>query len=344
MTRSTGAVVVALLTLVTAACGGWPAAPAAKPRPAPRPPAEYRALWVDAFHPGIHSRAEVDQLVDTARRANVNALFVQVRKAADAYYLDSMEPVALDIAGPPTFDPLAYLLRRAHGTAPRIEVHAWVNTFAVSTRSPLFAYLGPYWGNRTGTGQTAGYLDPGDPDVRAYTHAVLMHLARRYDIDGLHLDFVRYPEGGGWGYSPGAVDAFDAATGRAGAPDPSDPAWSQWRRDQVTVFVRDLAGDLARTRPRVKLSAAVIAWGAGPPAVGWQATSAYREVYQDWDRWLREGILDMAVAMNYDMAWSPRTARWFEQWIEWEKDNQHGRRVVVGVGAWCNYPEDTLAQ
>ena len=330
----------ALVAAVAVTVCGSPSKPA---RPAPVR-AEYHALWVDAFHPGIHSPWEIDQLVDTAHRATVNALFVQVRKDADSYYRDSLEPLAGDIEGPPGFDPLAYLVRRAHHERPRIEVHAWVNTFFVGTRSPLYYYFGADWGNRSADGDAGGYLDPGDPDVRAYTHLVLVHLAARYDLDGLHLDFVRYP-GGDWGYSAAAVAAFDAASGRTGSPAPSDPRWQQWRRDQVTAFVSDLHDDLALRKPALKLSAAVITWGAGPAtSTDWTHTAAYSDVFQDWDGWLRAGILDLAVAMNYDTAWKADAARWFGQWLEWEKDNQHERLIVVGVGAYFNYPEDTLAQ
>jgi len=306
---------------------------------------EYRALWADAFHEGMHSPDEIDRLVNTAHKANINALFVQVRKNADAYYLDSLEPVALDIYGPAKFDPLRYLLTRAHGASPRIEAHAWVNTFYVGTKSPVYFYFGAGWGNRTTAGDTSGYLDPGNKGVRDYTHIVLMHLAQRYDLDGLHLDYVRYPEGGNWGYSQAAVDAFNAAAARSGSPDPNDPAWEQWRRDQVTSFVRDLYADLSRKKRRLKLSAALIPWGAGPTAeTDWQYTSAYSEVYQDWYDWLREGILDLGMPLNYDTAWNSRASRWFEQWIEWEKNNQFDRRIVIGVGAYFNYPEDTLTQ
>lgn len=322
-----------------------PSQPAVQQRSRAVGPAEYHALWVDAFHQGIHSRQEIDRLVGTAQRAHVNALIVQVRKAGDAYYLRSLEPQAWDIFAPPTFDPLAYLLRRAHGASPRIEVHAWVNTFWVGVRSRVYWEHGADWGNRTRDGWTGGYLDPGHPAAREYARQVLVHLASGYDIDGLHLDFVRYPEGGDWGYSQAAVQAFNASAARSDVPDPTDPVWKQWRRDQVTGFVRDLARELTATRPRVKLSAALVAWGAGPSTeAGWQATRAYDEVYQDWSGWLREGILDLAIVMNYDTAWSPRTASWFEQWIEWEKDNQHQRRTIIGVGAYLNYPEDTLAQ
>ena len=341
---------LALVLILVAACSGLvPPEPAGSARSTPAAtavaPPEYRALWVDAFHEGIHSRAEIDRLVATAQRAHLNALFVQVRKAGDAYYSKSLEPRAWDIFAPASFDPLAYLLSRAHAASPRLEVHAWANTFYVGRRSRVFYEHGAEWGNRTFSGGTGAYLDPGNGAAREYTLQVLLKLASSYDLDGLHLDFVRYPEGGDWGYSPDAVAAFDAAAGRTGTPDPADEAWKQWRRDQVTALVRDLYRELGRRRPHVKLSAALIPWGAGPAdEAGWRQTAAYDQVFQDWSAWLKEGILDLAVPMNYDTAWAPRPARWFEQWTEWEKDNQAQRRVVIGVGAYLNYPEDTLAQ
>ena len=114
----------------------WPAAwflfsialVSATPSPSPTPlvlgKPQYRAIWVDAFHDGIKSPAQVERLVSDARRANLNTLIVQVRKAGDAYFNRADEPRAKDIAGPRDFDPLAYVVRLAHASVPRIEVHA----------------------------------------------------------------------------------------------------------------------------------------------------------------------------------------------------------------------------
>ncbi len=320
-----------------------PSAPREAPVPLGAP--EYHALWVDAFHPGIHSRVEIDRVVETAHSARINALFVQVRKAGDAYYLKSIEPLAADIFAPPRFDPLAYLINRAHRANPRIEVHAWLNTFYVGTRSQVFLAHGVEWGSRTHDGTSGPYLDPGNPAAAQYTQGVFLHLGRNYDVDGLHMDFVRYAEGGAWGYNQTSVDRFNASAGRTGAPDPGDAAWSQWRREQVTGFVAGLYRELGAIRPLMKLSAALIPWGAGPASeADWERSRAYSEVFQDWHGWLRAGILDLAVAMNYDTEWLARSARWFDQWADWEKDNQFARRVLIGVGAYFNYPEDTLAQ
>lgn len=324
-----------------------PAASASESRSAQElGPAQYRALWVDAFHDGIKSPAQVDQLVADAHAGNINALFVQVRKRGDAYYRSSIEPRPWDIFAGAGFDPLGYLIQKAHSASPPIEVHAWVNTFFVGiTGTRVYYEHGAEWGGRTQDGDIGGYLDPGNPDAASYTRGVFMDLARHYAVDGIHLDFIRYPEGGDWGYNPVSVSRFNQANGRTGTPAVDDGAWSQWRRDQVTGFVRTLHHDLHQLKPGLRLSAALIPWGPGPAGdATWRQTAAYSQVFQDWRAWLEEGILDLAVPMNYDSEWSASAAAWFDQWNQWEKDGAFGRTLLIGVGAFLNYPEDTLAQ
>ncbi len=329
-----------------AAWAGSIAAMAAPGTPtlAPMGPPQYRAMWVDAFHDGIKSPAQVEKLVADTRRGNLNTLFVQVRKTGDAYFNQADEPRAKDITGPKDFDPLAYLIRLAHAATPRIEVHAWVNTFFAGTSSRVYLQHGDTWANRTSDGSTAGYLDPGVPEVQIYLHHVFMDLAMHYDVDGIHLDFVRYP-GQDWGYSPAATQLYMLETGSHAAPGATDPAWEAWRRDRVTAFVRDLHAALQKARPSVKLSGALICYGGGPlSAAGWTGTSAYTSVFQDWRDWIVEGYLDFGVPMNYDSEWSPVERGWFDHWLTFEKDSGFANRVITGIGAFLNYPEDSLGQ
>src|SRR5437868_12472238 len=321
---------------------------AATPSPSPAPIAlgepEYRALWVDAFHDGIKSPAQVEKLVADARRANLNTLLVQVRKTGDAYFNRSDEPRAKDITGPRDFDPLAYVIRLAHASVPRIEVHAWVNTFFSGQSSRVYVQHGNVWGNRTVDGAASGYVDPGVPEVQIYMHRVFMNIARNYQVDGIHLDFVRYP-GATWGYSQSALDSYAAETGATATPDPSDPQWQAWRRARVTAFVRDLHHDLQEERPSIKLSGALICFGAGPlSAADWSRTSAFTSVFQDWRDWIVRGYVDFAVPTNYDSDWRAREKGWFGPLPAFAKDSGFANRVVIGVGAFLNYPEDTLAQ
>jgi uncharacterized lipoprotein YddW (UPF0748 family) len=350
MRRSSG---VALLTASLIACSPAPvSAPAAtamiSPRASPSPvalgPPQYRALWVDAFHDGIKSPQQVEKLVADAHRANVNALIVQVRKRGDAYFNLADEPRAADILGPKDFDPLAYVIQLAHAATPRIEVHAWLNTFFVGSSSAVYKQHGAKWGNRSSDGSQGGFLDPGVPEVQLYTHKVFMDVARNYDVDGIHMDYVRYP-GADWGYSPEAVSLFMLQTGTSTRPDAQNGRWMAWRRARVTSFVRDLHADIKRVKPKVKLSGALICFGGAPSStLEWPLTSAYGSVFQDWQTWMVKGYLDFGVPMNYDSDWSGLEQAWFDRWLDFEKDSGFGNRIVTGVGAFMNYPENTLAQ
>src|ERR1700682_2141395 len=209
---------LALVSLILSGCtSGQQAAsptptvsPLASPSPEPSPSpitygaSQYRAMWVDAFNDGIKSRAQIAKLVADAHRANLNVLIVQVRKRGDAYFNRADEARALDITGARGFDPLSYLIALAHASTPRIEVHAWLNTFFVGQTSGVYLYHAEQWANRTDAGATGGYLDPANPEVQAYTHKIFMDVALNYDVDGIHMDFVRYP-GENWGYSSAAL-------------------------------------------------------------------------------------------------------------------------------------------
>jgi uncharacterized lipoprotein YddW (UPF0748 family) len=322
--------------------------PAPSPSPSPSPialgPPQYRALWVDAFHDGIKSPAQVEKLVADAHRGNLNALIVQVRKRGDAYFNRSDEPRATDIQGPPEFDPLAYVIQLAHASTPRIEVHAWLNTFFTGDSGYVYSLHNKAWGLRSNTGAKSGFLDPGVPDVLTYTHKIFMDVAKNYDVDGLHMDYVRYP-GPEWGYNPQAVALFMSQTGATATPAPEDEAWKAWRRGRVTAFVRDLHADLMRVKPNVKLSGALIAFGGAPAtAADWPLTSAYGSVFQDWYGWLANRYIDFGVPMNYDSDWDSLEQAWFGRWLDFEKDSGFGNRILTGVGGFMNYPEDTLAQ
>jgi uncharacterized lipoprotein YddW (UPF0748 family) len=323
---------------------------AASPSPSPSPilfsPPQYRALWVDAFHDGMKSPAQIEKLVADAHRANLNALIVQVRKRGDAYFNISEEPRATDIHGPPTFDPLAYVIQLAHAMSPRIEVHAWLNTFFVGDTSAVYKLHSGHWAARDTNGTRGGFLDPGVPEVLAYTHNIFMNVARNYDVDGLHMDYVRYASVD-WGYSPDAVALYKSQTNTTSKPAPDDERWKAWRRARITSFVRDLHADLKSVKPKVKLSGALICFGGAPASASfadWAGTAAYGSVLQDWRAWMLNGYLDFGVPMNYDSDWSGLEQYWFGRWLDFEKDSGFGKRILTGVGAFLNYPEDTLAQ
>ncbi len=352
----------AFCALALCACGF--AAPVAA-----QPPAEIRAFWVDAFHAGIRTPQEADQLVADAKRAGVNTLFVQVRRRGDALYRKSVEPPLEDPAYDSNFDALANIIEVAHRAG--IEVHAWINAMPVwrdetPPRDPRHVFnqhglaaQGPErWLTESPAGETkflVGYfLDPGHPAAAEYLNEIYLNIVRNYAVDGIHFDYIRYPEtaerlprGAPVGYNARNLERFRAATGKPAdyRPDPSDQAWIEWRRKQVTNLVRRIYVEAKMIRPNIKVSAALIPWGKPPTnEKDFADVAPMQRIFQDWHGWLKEGILDLAVPMNYAREHDPVVRGWFDGWIRWEKKHKHGRQLAVGVGAYVNTQPNTLAQ
>jgi uncharacterized lipoprotein YddW (UPF0748 family) len=327
---------------------------------------EIRALWVDAFRDGIKTPAQVDKLIQNSINGNINTLIVQIRRRGDAYYNNSIEPRTEDPVLEPGFDALQYLIDKAH--ANHIEVHAWLNTLvawnqSVPPKDPghVWNLHGPRatdeetWISYYRTYDTASkswsqnlyssfYLDPGNPAVIDYTIAVYLNVVKNYDVDGIHLDYSRYA-GMEWGYNPTSVARYNAQYGTTGMPEPNDPRWAQWRREQTANLMRKIYLKAIAIKPNLKVSSAVITWGEGPVAEGdWEKSQAYNQVYQDWRSWLQEGIMDLAIPMNYYSEWNASQQTWYNQWIEWEKNHQYGRQIVIGPGIFMQYIEQSLDQ
>jgi uncharacterized lipoprotein YddW (UPF0748 family) len=323
---------------------------------------QVRALWVDAFHDGIKTPAQVDALVHDARAAGVNTLIVQVRRRGDAYYNRTAEPRTEDPDLAPGFDVLQAVIDRARAVQPAMEVHAWIATVALWNKqrhppvNPAHTYNihgpstpdGQNWISLNNTGQAWDgdnyMLDPGHPDAARYVAGVAVDLAREYAVDGIHLDLIRYA-GQQWGYNPTSVSRYNRQYGTSGLPGMADPRWQQWRRDQITALVRRVYLDCLAVRTSLKVTAAVIGWGAGPvDERSWRSSSAYRNVFQDWMAWLEEGIVDMALPMNYNSESNPTQRAWLDQWLAWEKQHQGKRQVAAGIGLFLNDPAAGLAQ
>ncbi|HSN69584.1 MAG TPA: family 10 glycosylhydrolase [Thermoanaerobaculia bacterium] len=375
--------------------------------------AEYRAYWVETFNTPLGTTAEIGRVIDAAVASNANALFVQVRRRGDSWYLDSKEPLAEvaglgepDASGRPTIDPLRYLVEQAH--ARDIEVHAFVIVGSIFNADPAVrrpvdpnhvfnrhfwdpaaSALIPVtsreqWATRalphsttitsdsstSWNGQRFGtewYIDPGHPDAAAYTVEVLTHLVSRYDVDGLHLDRIRYPEapidrpsgeplGINVGYNDASVARFVARHGsaaryytgdEAGYPVSNDPLWNQWRRDQVTALVRRIYLNATAVKPAIKVSAALITFWTGPEASGgFEKTEAHYRVFQDWESWAEEGILDVIAPMDYKREHDAAGRAQFDDWMEFTKRlaRERGRHSLIGLGAFVNSVEGTLRQ
>ena len=325
---------------------------------------QFRAFWADAFGEGINDQAQIDALVAATKAAHANAIVAQVVRRGDCFCLRSGLPVNESVAA--GFDPLQALINTAH--AQGVEVHAWVIAIAMwnsitppKDPSHIFNLHGPGTSGRDNWVMTRSdglarlsddwMLDPGHPDAAAWVANAATSIVRNYDVDGINLDRIRYPDGNlgslvpSWGYNPTAVARFRAETGRSDTPSNTDPQWTQWRRDQVTGIVRRIYLESTALKPRIRVSADLITYGYGPQTTGsWENTRAYAEQLQDWRGWLREGILDTAMLMNYKRDSLATQHQMYDEWNEFAKDNQYRRSVVIGSALYLNDIASSVSQ
>lgn len=354
-------------------CGVW-LAPFGAAQVRPVVP-EIRALWVTRS--SLTSPASIAALVRTAHDQGFTTLLVQVRGRGDAYYTTTLEPRPSDLARQPaSFDPLATVLTEARASG--IRVHAWISVNLVSSAVELPAspdhlvYRHPEWlmvprtiaqdvahldpGNPGYVGKIARwtrdkletveglYVSPLQPEAAAYTERVVTDLARRYDLDGVHLDYSRYPNQQ-FDYSRFAIAEFRAdIRPRLGAdarraldaeadadlfayPDRFPAEWKAFRRARLTALVAGIRKGVRAARPEALLSSAVFP----------DAQDAFDERMQDWRGWLAAGLID-AVA---PMAYTQEPARFAEQ-IAAARAIAGGHAVWAGIGSYRLTPAQTI--
>lgn len=328
---------------------------------------EFRGFWVDAWGNGILSQSQVDELLGVVgdpnslgriREANCNAVVVQVRRRADVCYPSAVGEPYFSGLSPANFNALQAVINAAHDTTggkKRIEVHAWIVTFATSSgssTSPVYyQHNDPsdpenYWITRDDSGAEPSDkpFDPGHPRALEYLVNVCMDLVTNFDIDGLHFDYIRFT-GQRQGYNPTSIERFKARYGRTSVPAYNDPDFAQWRRDQVTALVRQVYARIQAVKPHVKLSGAFVTWNPSPTSstrAAFMNTRPYYEVYSDWDSWLQEGIVDMAIPMTYyNYASYPND---YIRWMNFQKDRKANRHVVVGPGIYLNSLDNAILE
>jgi uncharacterized lipoprotein YddW (UPF0748 family) len=329
-------------------------------------PLQLRGLWVDAFGPGFKTPLEVDTLVRDAQAMRVNALFVQISRRADCYCNKSSMPRTADPIVPVGFDPLKDVLEKAHAAG--IQVHAWIISTSIWNKTALeyssnhpFKLHGPNakgrdnWLTVRADGETragADYvLDLGHPDAAEFVANMYSSIVQNYAVDGVQFDRIRYPDSGGppflatWGYNPMALERFQLETNRTDKPGVADPQWLQWRRDQVTNLVRRVYLQVKSIRPSVWVSAATITYREAPTNLEqFEQTRTYSEILQDWPAWMREGILDLNIPMNYKREREPDQVKWFDGWNLFAVQHKAQGRVAVGTANYLNSASDGVNQ
>ena len=381
LTRTAGRTAAALLLTLTCAAASRTQTPTQTPAPAPArvaPPAgEVRALWV--VRTTLTSKEKIRAMVEAARRSGFNNLVVQVRGRGDAYYRPRWEPRAAALKDQSKdFDPLAFTLREARREG--LKVHAWVNTnllanldelpaepehvynarpdwlavprpvaaelYAMSPTDPRYRARVVEWSKANRAELEGVYTAPAHPAVREHVYSIWMDLLERYDLDGLHFDYVRFASPD-FDYSRASLERFRAwLEPRLSPPErrlidaalKSDPLaatdayreqFADFQREQVTSLVERIYYGVKKRRPAAVVSAAVFA----------NDENAHARRFQDWRRWLAMGVLDVVCPMAY----TPDTET-FRKQIEVARAaaNVSGRRVWAGIGAYRIPAESTV--
>lgn len=311
---------------------------------------EMRGLWV--VRTSILSPLAIAKVVSAAKSHHFNALFVQVRGRGDAFYHSALEPRAEELKHAPTgFDPLAETIRQGHAAG--LQVHAWLNTCYVwgANQRPLAAShvvnQHPDWlacdgkGHyqiSSGAGCEGAFLSPANLAARQHIHDVFLDVATRYDVDGIHFDYVRYA-GAAYDYSNAALGRFREgmrgrarvisvnlcearlSTDRLSYPHMFPREWQEFRRHQVTDMVAAISHDVKTVKPWVIMSAAVFA----------DSKDAFSARGQDWRTWLKNGYLDAVVPMAYGAS-TPLVASQIRDAVI--AAHAAGRYVYAGLGSW----------
>ena len=307
--------------------------------------AETRALWVTRFE--LNSPENIPVLVKRAAEANFNTLFVQVCGRGTAFYDSQILPRDTRATD---FDALALTLAEAkkHG----ISVHAWINTLYVwSDAEPPVSpehvvNKNPEWIMTLRGNSKDKYLDPSIPEVQEYLKSVYLEVARNYEVDGVHLDYVRYP--GTWsGFTKYSRQSFEQLTGvdplalyqnkeialRLFGQDAYNQyiaLWDSYRRDAVNTLVRTIFRELTINAPDVLLSAAVMP----------DPKSAAEVNFQDWESWMHSGYIDTIVPMVYDMDYNVVQKQAAKAA---ELSARYSIPVYIGLGAWRRSAEAIAA-
>jgi uncharacterized lipoprotein YddW (UPF0748 family) len=347
----------------------------AEPATVPAGEEEVRALWVTRT--SLATPEQIGRLVRDAKDSGFNTLLVQVRGRGDAWFTQGLEPRPDALSQSSNFDPLAMTLTQAHAAG--LRVHAWINVNLISSavslprdrghivhahpewlmvpralarelstvnpRSPAYVSRLAAWSRAHDTSIEGLYSSPILPDSARHLESIVDDLAKRYPIDGLHMDYLRYPTAE-FDYSATALAAFRASVlpdltdlerARLDARQAREPLiyadtfpkrWADYRRARLSDLVARIRTSLKKQRPAALLSAAV------KP----DPREAATDRLQDWQDWAARGLLD-AIA---PMAYTDNVSR-FTQAVTGATRSAAPQPLWAGIGAYRLDSAQTVA-
>ena len=326
-----------------------------------------RGMWVTCFSKtkALYSKKAALELVELCNCTGVNEIYLQVYRAGQAYYDSKItDRIKYDnILKTANADTIEYLIEKAH--AKGIKVFAWINVLSLADNRK--AHIIKKFGESVLTkdqylrassrsdkpDKTDAYylrdeqyfLEPGDPRVASYILSLVNEITARYpSMDGIHLDYLRYPYaipmipdsrfnkfGVCYGYSEENIKRFKEKTGldplHIGNERDDHLSWDNWKRGQITALVESISKEIKKKSPKMLLSCAVV------PSL----ERAYMVVFQDWPLWLEKGIVDYVVIMNYT-----KDNRWIKETAKADLSQRGKGRVFIGMGLFLLKNEPDL--
>ncbi|MBX5439619.1 MAG: family 10 glycosylhydrolase, partial [Thermoflavifilum sp.] len=324
---------------------------------------ELRGAWIATVgnidwpsKPGLAAdvqRAEYIRLLDSLQRIGINAVFVQIRPAADAFFASPYEPWSYWLSGEqgkppyPLYDPLPFMIAEAHKRG--MEFHAWLNpyraVFNIHSSKLAANHItrrAPQWFLTYGDKL---YFNPGLPAVWHYLTQIITDVVRRYDVDGIHFDDYFYPY-----RIPGKEFPDQLTYAQYG----KGMSLDDWRRHNVDTVIEMIHDSIEAIKPWVK-------FGVSPFGV-WRNQSRdpegsltyagqtdYDDLYADVLKWLRMGWIDYVVPQLY-WEFGFRAAD-YGVLLDWWAHHSYGRALYIGMalyrvgsrGAW-NDPDEMPRQ
>jgi uncharacterized lipoprotein YddW (UPF0748 family) len=282
---------------------------------------EFRAFWCHSAF-GVEGM-DWDEAIRRLSEAGFTAIFPNMLWGGVAYYPSKVLPVAPEVAT--RGDQIAACL--AAGRKYGVEVHVWKVNFNAGHRVPPEFLARMRQEGRlqaSAKGKEEPWLCPSHPDNQALEIAAMVEVAREYGVDGIHFDYIRYPDGDHC-FCAGCRERFGRRVGAAIAQWPAEALtggrwrsqWLEWRRENITAVVRAVHEQAKAARPTVKISAAVFRnWSTDRDGVG-----------QDWQLWCERGWLDFVCPMDYT-----HSDRQFDTWVGMQQEWAGRTPVVPGIG------------
>lgn len=314
-------------------------------------------LWVVRY--SMINKKEIDQFIDCAKDNGITDLFVQIRGRGDAFYNSDLVKKNKNIS-PHSFDPLKYACNVAHNN--NLKIHAWFNTYILLSNSKRETYsdhlfkLFPNWTETNYNGQSdfelvyskntpkhyeGAYLSPIHPDVNRYLFLLIKEIITKYDIDGIHFDYVRF-QGKNWGFNKKGMEIFTKKTGLKsedfavnGKYYRNDSLrnaffekYSEYRIQSINELIKRVSNYNKQNNNEIEISAAV-----KPNPI-----LAKNNYYQNWLSWIKNDWVDFVVPMNYTQ--KNQTFNNILSEIKNSLDKDEYNKVLIGIGIWKQSPKN----